>query len=322
MMMRKTLAVVLALALALAALAVARHEAEVIDGDGTAAVTAAPSQPAQAVSTAHGVAEPAASTDRSPAAPVAAAITSSTIVRDDRPTRIDHSAALFDIYERGSSTTDPSVAVQAERAAIECDGLLAWHAAFYGVLAGGGVTDPPQPEVSQARRAAIGEMLRRCSGFERLAPGERRAAISRLDARARELGAPEKKLQQHGVQALAAAEAAQIIESTSAANFESALQVVAALAENLALRAGLDASTAQRISGDSAFLALCDISHACAPDSLRSLVECVTGGRCATDGRDGWQDGHDATEQALITQYRAHLVETIRARDWAALGLR
>lgn len=264
--------------------------------------------------------------DEPPSAPGAVTFASGPVtamaIGAQSPASFDMRSDLFALYEAALTTNRGADAARAARVVRECHGLLVWFDEHYGVIAAGGRPEADPGPFSQARMDAIREVIRRCDGFNRMAPAQRREAISRLTARARELGSPEAKFQLEGAAAMSGRDVVAMLQEASGSNFEALLIPLSHIAEQWAIhRNGLERERASSVGGMGAMLALCDLSDTCRSDSLRGVLWCATGGKCGAALTDGWEDGLSPQEQALVLEYRARIVAAVRSGQWSTLGL-
>jgi hypothetical protein len=173
---------------------------------------------------------------------------------------------LWTFYRQASQSTRPDVVAQALRSTMECDGFLGFHDDHYGVIAGGGVDSHNGKPVEQARRDAILELVRRCAGFARMGAQERRTIIRTLTDRARNLGSPEVKFLEHGVDSMVASDVIEMLSHPSGSNFDALITPTSNIVSHRLLTSGMDTRRAETLGGIAAFLSLCDLSNTCHPE--------------------------------------------------------
>lgn len=223
---------------------------------------------------------------------------------------------LYDFFVQAIASGSRSKTMQAVRVAQECHGFLNSFDRL-GVIAGGGTTDPPSDAAQQPQRDAINELVRRCSGFNRMSPIQRRGAISDALSKAEALGAVETQFLSKSSAGLTQSDFETMLQTVSGANFEILLLPLG----NLLARNTGDYGNNRDAASMAAYLALCDLSGACGVGSLRALISCAWGGTCNTALDEGWEQGYSEEKQAIIRTLRIKVVNAVRSNNVFSLRI-
>ncbi len=229
-------------------------------------------------------------------------------------TSFEHSKDVYLFYKTASSSSVPGEVAQAAYAAAECHGIQK-RTTDLGTIAGSTMTEAGGA-ISQERRNAISEVIRRCEGFGRLSVAQRKEAIRSAEARAQELGALELKYKEMDFTKLTKEDFNSLLQSASGASFEiTLLSLSTVLRSNLvSLPKGND------IADTAAFLAICDLSKSCEKDSLRTLMGCALGGTCDQSLGGSWEQDFSAEERSKIEDIRGKVVDQVKHRIPVSIG--
>ncbi len=176
----------------------------------------------------------------------------------------------------------------------------------------GGASAPGVPgEVTDARRAAIQEVLSRCAGFV-AAGSEASVALRQSFA-----GAVDAGLQ--GAEGGTAARSRLLLASGSVDAQERVLTPVAI--RWMTLDGVAPDSPAAQAYWDAVHGAVCDLGLDCSPSGWRATAACARLGRCGAGLDPGLAEDLPAERATRMAALRARLVRAVTLRDWAALGL-
>jgi hypothetical protein len=168
-------------------------------------------------------------------------------------------------------------------------------------------------ELTAQRAQAISEIESRCSGFEQ---HRQEASQFANDQKSRLAGTPFVASRGHS---MTAADIRELLSSESPdAVAMGAMQLLQPWQDKLKIP---DKDPREAELSTAIALSRCDLGYDCTPNGTESLEQCVYSGVCGQDVRDSLSITSDQQRVARINAYRQQLVEAIRNRNWAAIGL-
>ena len=216
---------------------------------------------------------------------------------------------LYSFFLQYRNSENAGLVLQVAEAAQICYSFFQ-NFDYLGTLASGGIVDPPVLNVTQARRDAIDEINRRCSGFLRVDSSARKTARNEARAKAAGLGALEGKYS--GVNrsvAVSHDDLKSLLASASGVNKDLLLNPLSSLARQY-IESGPDSES---VSGMASYLALCDLSGACGSDGVQAKLLCAWGGTCKALDAD-WELDFTPAQRLAISDLRNKLLDTIRSK--------
>jgi len=216
---------------------------------------------------------------------------------------------------------DGGVVFEGFQALRECEGMQQFADNLRIVADGGSARGMVHGDVTEERRKAIRNVLRRCEGFSKIDYRERRAMYTAFQKRGQELGAVEFSVAARPWGQFTRADLIGLLASTSPAARHLALLALAEKAGGARPEDPEAAKAFDTTLGLGFLLAGCDLGGHCGPDSYQSLMTCAQSGICGKSFLEDWEKDHGKAQIAKVDALRRQITDAVGSRNYSALGL-
>lgn len=220
---------------------------------------------------------------------------------------------LFEFYTRNKDASDPTAVYQAYRAISTCQSLQANASNLRNSL-----NADIQPPLTQERRAATEDILRRCQGFDRFSEREWNDTVNTLREKTQKLGSVEAKLDSGTADmAIDPDTMIALLQANSSTAYERATPIFSSMLKN-SLKISPDTSDAQHVDF-AVYLASCDLGRDCSEGAWSVIQQCAFDNYCQKPLSSTWQENLQQHDVKHVLELKEKVLQMIKTNQYSGL---